>query len=324
MEMKNSETAIVFSENIKKTTTNYECNLCDYICCKKQHIIQHFKTKRHIFNKETFVSKSGKNWKPVEKFDCECGKHYENKSGLWKHKQKCNFSEKQNSEDHKVTIEPSTKEIIDLMRLQMIENQELRKIMLSQQQQIVEMASKTSITNTNTNCNNINNNNTFNLQVFLNEKCKDALNINEFVDTIKMRLTDLENFGQLGYVEGVSRIFINGLNELDAYKRPIHCSDLKRDVLYIKDNNQWAKETDGTPVLKNAIKQVANKNIKQIQIWKEENPECTESESKKNDQYMKIVMNSMSGGTSEEQTNNISQIVKNVAKAVTIEKCTSK
>jgi hypothetical protein len=324
MEMKNSEMAIVFSENIKKTTTNYECKLCDYICCKKQHIIQHFKTKRHIFNKETFVSKSGKNWKPVEKFDCECGKHYENKSGLWKHKQKCNFSEKQNSEDHKVAIEPSTKEIIDLMRLQMIENQELRKIMLSQQQQIVEMASKTSITNTNTNCNNINNNNTFNLQVFLNEKCKDALNINEFVDTIKMRLTDLENFGQLGYVEGVSRIFINGLNELDAYKRPIHCSDLKRDVLYIKDNNQWAKETDGTPVLKNAIKQVANKNIKQIQIWKEENPECTESESKKNDQYMKIVMNSMSGGTSEEQTNNISQIVKNVAKAVTIEKCTSK
>jgi hypothetical protein len=111
---------------------------------------------------------------------------------------------------------------------------------------------------------------------------------------------------------------------MDIYKRPIHCSDLKRDVLYIKDNNQWAKETDGTPVLKNAIKQVANKNIKQIQIWKEENPECTESESKKNDQYMKIVMNSMSGGTSEEQTNNISQIVKNVAKAVTIEKSASK
>ena len=146
------------------------------------------------------------------------------------------------------------------------------------------------------------------------------MNIGEFIDSIKVQLTDLENTGRLGYVEGVSKILIKNLNELDAYKRPIHCSDLKRDVLYIKDNNQWAKETDGTPVLKNAIKQVANKNIKQIQTWKQENPECTESESKKNDQYMNIVMNSMSGGTNEEQSNNIEKIVKNISKSVFIDK----
>jgi hypothetical protein len=135
-----------------------------------------------------------------------------------------------------------------------------------------------------------------------------------------MKLSDLENFGHLGYVEGVSRILIKNLKELDMYSRPIHCSDLKREVLYIKDNDKWTKETDDKPVLKNAIKQVANKNIKQIQIWKDENPECTESESKKNDQYINIVMNSMSGGTSEEQYSNISQIVKNVSKVVVIEK----
>jgi hypothetical protein len=156
--------------------------------------------------------------------------------------------------------------------------------------------------------------------MFLNEKCKDALNISEFVDNVKMQLSDLENFGQMGYVEGVSRILIKNLKDLDTYSRPIHCSDLKREVLYIKDNNQWTKETEDKPVLKSAIKQIANKNIKQIQTWKNENPGCCDAESKKNDQYMKIVMNSMSGGTSEEQTNNISQIVKNVAKVVTIDK----
>ena len=159
--------------------------------------------------------------------------------------------------------------------------------------------------------------------MFLNEKCKDAININDFINNIKMQLTDLENFGDFGYVEGVSRVLIKNLKELDMYSRPIHCSDLKREVLYIKDNNEWTKETDDKPLLKNMIKQVANKNIKQIQTWKAEYPDCIHSDSKKNDQYMNIVMNSMSGGTSEEQQNNLSQIVKNVTKAVVIDKKTN-
>ena len=326
MEIKNSEMETDFSENSENSLANYTCNVCDYICCKKQHMVQHLKTKRHIFNNEILVSKNGNNWKPEGEFDCECGKQYTNKSGLWKHKKKCNYGLSKNSEPEKVkqfeANEPTTKEIIDLMRLQMLENQELRKIMLSQQQQIIELAAKTSITNTNTNCNN--NNNTFNLNMFLNEKCKDAINISEFVDNVKIQLSDLENFGHMGYVEGVSQILINNLKDLDTYSRPIHCSDLKREVLYIKDNNEWTKETEDKPVLKSAIKKIANKNIKQIQTWKDENPGCCNSESKKNDQYMKIVMNSMSGGTSEEQINNISQIVKNVAKVVAIEKCGNK
>jgi hypothetical protein len=329
METKNSEMEIEFSENSENNSTVYNCKICDYICSKKQHIYQHLKTQKHIFNIGNLVSKNGNNWKPCEGFGCKCGKQYTNKSGLWKHKKKCNYSLYENSEDHNPIqlekIEPSTNEIIELMKLQMIENQELRRLMLEQQKQIYELASKTgSITNTNTNCNNNTNshNNTFNLQVFLNEQCKNALNINEFVDTIKMKMIDLENVGQLGYVEGLSRIFIKGLNDLDTCKRPIHCSDLKREVLYIKDNNCWQKETDDKPLLKNAIRQVANKNIKQIPIWRDSNPGCCQSDSNKNDQYMKIVMNSMSGGTSEEQTNNITQIIKNVSKASTIKKNT--
>ena len=141
---------------------------------------------------------------------------------------------------------------------------------------------------------------------------------------VKMSLSDLENFGHLGYVECVSQILIKNLKDLDTYSRPIHCSDLKREVLYIKENNEWTKEQEDKPILKDAIKQIANKNIKQIQDWKNEHPDCTKSDSRKNDQYINIVMNSMSGGTSEEQQNNICQIVKNVSKVVTIDKNTEK
>jgi hypothetical protein len=327
MEIKNSEMETDFSENSENILANYTCNICDYICSKKQHMVQHLKTKRHFFNNEILVSKNGNNLKPEGEFDCECGKQYTNKSGLWKHKKKCNYGLNKNSEPDKVkkfeTNEPTTKEIIDLMRIQMLENQELRKIMLSQQQQIIELASKTSITNTNTNTNcnnNSNNTNTFNLNMFLNEKCKDAINISEFVDNVKIQLSDLENFGHMGYVEGVSQILINNLKDLDTYSRPIHCSDLKREVLYIKDNNEWTKETDDKPVLKSAIKRIANKNIKQIQTWKDENPGCCDSESKKNDQYLKIVSNAMNGLTKEETEKNYDKIISKIAKETVIQK----
>jgi hypothetical protein len=154
----------------------------------------------------------------------------------------------------------------------------------------------------------------------LNEQCKDALNINEFVDSIKMNLSDLEEFANLGYADGVSNIFSKGIKALDIHKRPIHCSDTKREVLYIKDNNEWIKETDDKPLIKNAIKKVAFKNIKQINEWVKENPACKDPRTKKYDQYNKIVMNAMSGVTEQEQHDNIEKIVKNVSKSVAIDK----
>jgi hypothetical protein len=173
----------------------------------------------------------------------------------------------------------------------------------------------------NTNISNVNSNNqTFNLQFFLNEQCKDALNIGEFVDSIKVQLSEVENTGRLGYVEGVSKILIKNLIELDAFKRPIHCSDLKREVLYIKDNDKWSKEDGNKQMIKKVIKDVTNKNIRKITEWTNLNPDCTKSDSKKNDQYLKIVMNSMSGSSNEEQNNNIEKIVKNITKSVIIDK----
>jgi len=252
----------------------------------------------------------------------------------WKHKKKCiknntvksdknddqeKEKDNENNSDSDSDTEPSSKDIIKMMKMQMIENQEIRGL-------IIELLKKETFNTINNNNNNINNNisncnnKSFNLNFFLNEQCKDALNINEFVDSIKMQLSDLEDFAHLGYADGVSKIFVKGINALDIHKRPIHCSDTKREVLYIKNNDEWIKETDEKPLIKNAIKRVAFKNIKQINEWVKENPACKDPSTKKYDQYNKIVMNAMSGVTEQEQHDNIDKIVKNVSKSVAIDK----
>lgn len=293
-----------------KNAAHFICNNCDFKCSKLSNYHNHLSTAKH----QRLMNSCQKMPNNADNLECLCGKNYKHASSLCKHKKTCiHTNQCNNFNQSNFDNSLNDKEIIKML---IKENSEFKNLIL----EIVKKDANT-INNTNTNCNNNNNiNNSFNLNVFLNEKCKDAINISDFVGNIKMQMTDLENFGHLGYVEGVSRILIKNLKDLDAYSRPIHCSDFKREVLYIKDNNEWTKETDEKPVLKNVIKEVANKNIKQIQIWKQEHPDCTTSESKKNDQYINIVMNSMSGGTIEEQTNNISQIVKNISKAVIIEK----
>ena len=172
--------------------------------------------------------------------------------------------------------------------------------------------------NTNNTINNVNSNNSFNLNVFLNEKCKEAMNMSEFVDTIKMQLSDLENFAHVDYADGVSKILLKNLNKLDTYLRPIHCSDLKRSILYIKEDNQWIK--DEKSMLTHAIKQVSKKNINNIFEWQKLNPEYNDSESKQNDKFNKIIFETMSGSSKEEQLNNYDKIIKTIAKEVVIEK----
>jgi len=298
------------NKSLVKTSTKLYCETCDYTASRKYNYELHLNSIKHKNNGLTTNVPSSL-VKISKTYNCQnCEKQFNDRAGLWRHNKKC--SQVQDNENYEPKKDDSKKD--DLIDYLIKENQEFKNL-------ILELAKKDSSVINNTNCHNTNNN-TFNLNMFLNEKCKDAININDFVDNIKMQLTDLENFGDFGYVEGVSRVLIKNLKELDMYSRPIHCSDLKREVLYIKDNNEWTKESDDKPVLKNMIKQVANKNIKQIQTWKAEYPDCIYSDSKKNDQYMNIVMNSMSGGTSEEQQNNLSQIVKNITKAVVIEKKT--
>ena len=192
--------------------------------------------------------------------------------------------------------------------------------MLLKQNSELIMKMGTNNNNTNTNSHNNNNNKTFNLQFFLNEECKNALNISEFVSSIKMDLDDLEKTGLLGYAEGISNIINKNLNGLDQTMRPIHCSDVKREVFYVKNDDQWVKENDAKPVLTKAIKQVAHENIRQISEWQKKYPDCCDPDSTKNDAYLNIVSNAMSGLTSEEQMKNYEKIISNVAKEVIIEK----
>jgi len=190
-----------------------------------------------------------------------------------------------------------------------------------QGKQIVELSKNNQTNNiTNNNVNNTNNNTSFNLNVYLNDTCKDALNINEFVDSLVLSVKDLEETVRVGYANGISKIFINGLQKLDVCKRPLHCSDVKRSTLYVKNANQWIKETEDKPILTKAIKQVANKNIQNIFEWQKRNPEYRDPESKQNDRYNKLICETMSGSSTEEQLKNYEKIVSNVVKEVVIDK----
>ena len=294
-----------------KLHQNFNCNYCDFVCCKKGDWNRHIGTVKHtrLTNHNNVTSKN------INSYECDCGKVYKHKSSLSLHKKTC--SDKKELENKEIS-EPTEKELILLL---LKDNKALQELVIEQSKNMMEICKNGTNNTTNTNSNNNITNKTFNLQFFLNEECKDALNISEFVSSIKMDLDDLEKTGLLGYVEGISNIINKNLSDLDETRRPIHCSDVKREVLYIKNDDQWIKE-NGTnkPVLTKAIKQVAHENIRQISEWRKKHPDCTDPDSKKNDLYLNIVSNAMSGSTSEEQVKNYEKIITNVAKEVTIDK----
>jgi hypothetical protein len=187
------------------------------------------------------------------------------------------------------------------------------------QKQIIELASK-QISNTNINSHNTTNNSQFNLNFFLNETCKDAMNIADFVNSLQVQIADLEKTGKLGYVEGISGILLRGLRELDYTMRPIHCTDLKRETVYVKDENSWEKDDDEKAKLKLAIQRIARKNLRTLPKWQQENPDFRILDTKENDAYMKIALNSMGGQTDTEHEKYVEKIMRNVLKEVVIEK----
>ena len=310
-----------FSDNLgakraEKGQSNYVCELCDFKCCKKYSWDRHLLTIKHIQVTQSDQKVTEKGQKGQK--SCEiCGKQYISRNGLWKHSKVC--SEKMNNKYPEITTDLVIEIIKQNQELQK-QNNEIQKQNNELQKQMLEVIKNGTHNNSNNNNTNNSHNKTFNLQFFLNEECKDALNISEFVSSIKVQLEDLETTGRLGYVEGVSRIINKNLNDLDQTKRPIHCSDVKREVLYIKNDDQWIKENETKPILTKAIKQIANENIKQISEWKKKYPDCTDSESRKNNLYLNIVSNAMSGSTAEEQLTNYEKIITKVAKEVTIEK----
>jgi hypothetical protein len=252
-----------------------------------------------------------KNANAKKEFICsKCNKKYKARNSLWYHEKTCNYIQE---------TEAPISEVYD--------KDEIIHLLVTQNKELFDLIKNGIVNNTNTTVTNSNNNNTtnidnktFNLNFFLNETCKDAMNITDFVSSIQMNLEDLEHTGRTGYVEGISNIIIKNLNKLEEHLRPLHCSDFKREVMYIKDNDIWVKETTDKPILTKAVKCIANENIKQITGWKENYPDCTKADSKKNDLYLKIVSNSMNGLTKEEGEKNMNKIISNIAKKVIIEK----
>jgi len=317
----------------QKVPSEFFCESCNYLSCRKSQYIRHLSTTKH----KMIVNSIGTTQKISGSFECICGKTYKYDSGYYRHKKTCvmvNAVDKELDKEDKdekdldkdLEKEKEKEKEIEKEEKDLDKSNEKEMMMMFMKEMkstMIEMFKHMQPVNNNTTSNNIHNNShnkTFNLQFFLNEQCKDALNINEFVNSIKIQLSDLEDTGRLGYVDGISKIIVKNLQDVDKFKRPIHCSDLKREVIYIKTDDKWTKDDENNEQMKNAIRQVTNQNIRQISAWAAAHPNCRDPSSRKNDQYLQIVSNAMSGISSEEQSKNMMQIIRNVAREVVIEK----
>jgi hypothetical protein len=309
------------TEKLKKNLHRFVCEKCDFTCYMKCDWERHIMRAKHL----KFVNGNDMETKKLKKtYFCDCGKKFLSNSGLWKHKKVCNYCEETtiklntpsdtNYNTNTNTNTNANAKISDDNLVVMLINQckELR----DENKELIEII-KNGTYNTTNNTNS--HNKTFNLQFFLHETCKDAMNIMDFVDSIKLQLTDLEKVGNIGYVEGISNIITNNLKALDVTQRPIHCTDNKREVLYVKDEDKWEKENDEKKKLRKAIKHIAHKNSKLISDFKNKYPDCVKSDSKKSDQYNKLIIEAM-GGPGDNDMAKEDKIIKRIAKEVTIDK----
>jgi hypothetical protein len=287
----------------KKMPKQLICEVCDFVTSKESNYITHKMTRKH----EILTNPNKKMPQDMSSaHTCKCGKSYKHLSTLCSHRKIC-ISE---------SIAENT-----VLEILLKENTEFKNIILDVvknnnelQKQMFEMCKNGNTVNSYNNSNN----KTFNLQFFLNEQCKDAMNISEFVKTFDLQLTDLESVGELGYVEGITKIMIDKLNSMDIYKRPIHCSDAKREIMYVKDEDKWEKEGRNNPKLRHAIKTVSFQNMKLANLWSNTYPESKNNESYLNDTYMKLIRQSTGG--SGDINNSEDKIIRRIAKEVIIGK----
>ena len=308
-----------------KTPDLFECKLCDFKCSKQSDYDRHILTPKHqkatkmLYNATYFTPKNAEN------FVCDkCCKNFKHSSSLYRHRKNCQIIENSennqennnnnNNNNNNKNIDKNTENKDELINYLIKENQEFKSL-------ILEIVKKDTITNNNNN-NNINTNShnkTFNLNFFLNETCKDAMNIMDFVDSLKLQLSDLENVGKLGYVDGISKIIVQNLKSLDETKRPVHCTDSKREVMYVKDENKWEKENENKQKMRKVIKHITHKNSKLLKEFKTKYQGCEKSDSKYSDKYDKLIIEAM-GGKGDNDLEKEDKIIRNIAKVVIIDK----
>jgi len=294
-------------QKLQESCNEYNCELCQYKTSRKSSYDKHLGTLKHLNSTES-TEKLQKLQNSCKQFIClHCNAIFKERSGLWRHNKICNLNN-----DKTDNCEET------LVKYLMNENKELKNMII----EVCKQIQPGNITNTNTigNTNmNHSNNKTFNLQVFLNETCKDAMNMKDFIDSVELELSDLENVGKSGYIEGISSIIIKNLNALDVEKRPIHCTDNKREVIYIKDDNKWEKEEENKPKLRKLVKAIAHKNICMFKKFREKYPDCDKGESKKSSVFNIIVYESM-GGKGDDEAAKVNKIIHKISKHVGIDK----
>ena len=299
------------NEKTPKKTPNFFCEKCRFISSNKKDYTRHLSTDKH----KILINPNKKPQKTPydnQSHFCICGKKYKHLSSLCAHKKKCSFK-KENNENYENNENNENNENYkndkELIQMLIKENNEMKNLILD----VCKNKANINIINTN-------NNKTFNLNLFLNEQCKDAMNIMDFVESLKIQFSDLENVGKLGYIEGISNIIVKNLKALDIHKRPIHCSDSKRETIYVKDENKWEKENQEKNKLRKAIKYIAHKNSKMLHLFKDKYPDCIYSHSTTSDQYNKLIIETM-GGQGDNESEKEDKIIKNIAKEIVINKC---
>jgi len=321
--------ATLATKKSPKVATKFFCEKCNYICSKKSDFDKHLLTAKHKFS-------TNGNKKLLNTIMCECGKKYKDRTGLWKHKKKCNFIHnnenknnliaqdnivnnlmKQNEQLHKLIInrdeeqrkrdEEHKKEIEEQRKRDEEHKKEIEKL--------THQISKISTVTNNNNTTN-NNNNKFNLNFFLNTQCKDAMSIQSFMENLKLGCKELEHMGDVGYLNGMIDIFNNTIGNMDVYKRPLHCTDLKREVLYFKQGNEWERDSQDKQHLKQLIKNVESKNYNNLQEWQKDHPGSLQCDSTDSQHYMKIATEALGGADSNKDSMYLTKIMKHIVKEV--------
>jgi hypothetical protein len=299
-----------------KIKTTYNCNICDYISGNRTDYERHMLTRKHQENASDYTKTH------QDPYTCtSCKKVFKHRTSIYKHKLKCPgapiVTTATAPEQYLCEVFTKNQELATAMLMLIQQNTEF-------QSKIMEMCKNGGIgggvsnsNNTNMNSHNTTNNNQqYSLNFFLNEQCKDAMNMKDFVNSIQLNITDLENVGRLGYVEGMSSILIDNLQKTDVHKRPVHCSDVKRETLYVKDDNKWEREGPDHPKMVNAVLAVEQKNVALVSEWAKAHPSCMNSNTRENDKYFKL----SKAVTDGDKEGNIAKVIRKVAKCVIIEK----
>jgi len=294
----------MITSKLPNDNTKYVCKICDYSTSKTSSYKKHIKTTKHQLLSQGYSN--------VANHICDCGKQFKHRQGLYRHKKTCNSTEQGSSTEASCSNEMLTNTILELVK----ENREFKQLIIDQNKQMMEMSKNMggNHTTNNTNCNN-----KFNLNVFLNEKCKDAMSLKDFVSSMNISLEDYVQTGELGFVEGISNTIVKCISDMELYDRPLHCTDLKRETIYIKDGEKWEKDEDKVEFRK-AVKRIANKNHKMTTVWMENTPDVNTMGTENYEKFF-TYMQSTLGGCGQDETKSFEdKVMRNVMREVTIDK----